>query len=85
MEDEELSAYWATKFIYFMTLNTQIDFEDIESPLKTDMKVALELTINPSAPTQGYVVTLKKNKFLDNTDRLQFGDSHSETTIINLH
>ena len=83
MESDELMGYWASHQITLFTLNTQIDFDDLDHPLKTQFKSTEGFQIDPNAPTKAKSILMKKNVFYDNTDRLQLGDSAITTTYLN--
>ena len=84
MESDELMGYWASHQIALFTLNTQIDFDDLDHPLKTKLKFVSAFQIDPNAPTKAKIILMKKNVFYDNTDRLQLGDSVIPTTYLNM-
>ena len=56
------------------TINTQIDFEDIDKPLISSFKMTTHLEYDPSATTTAKMILLKKQVFYDNVDQLQLVD-----------
>ena len=50
MEEAELVDYWNRHSVSLTMLNTQIDFDDIDHPLKTQFKPAMTSAIDLSNP-----------------------------------
>lgn len=57
MVEEELEKYYAGVEVFITYLDTKIDFEDIETPLKTALKFS-SFAINPRSPI-GEILDLK--------------------------
>ena len=82
MSNEEVANYWLFKSLTIFTFDTQAEYEDIESPLKTDFKRVLSM--QPSLSTTGNMITFKKISFIDNASYIQFGNlGERKTTYLN--
>ena len=75
MEGDELTNYWASTIVSIYAIDTHLDFEDIDNPLKFDIAYVRKLTFDPSTTTIAKAIVLKKNVFYDNIDRLDLFDN----------
>ena len=46
LSDAEMDAYWSQHYLSFYGLDTQIDYEDIDSPMKTEFKLIFNALID---------------------------------------
>ena len=65
-------------------LNTQIEYSDIENPLKTIFKPAIQRAINIKAPVD-IIIEMRHFIFKDNTDRFSIDTKETETNFLNMH
>ena len=65
-------------------LNTNVDYEDIESPLKTDMKMVSTLIIDPGQPPIGKSLKTRRHVFYDEITRIRVVDDEDHYNYLNV-
>lgn len=65
-------------------LNTQVEYGDIENPLKTQFKPAIQRAVNIETPVD-IIIEMRHLIFKDNTDRFSIDSKETETNFLNMH